>query len=150
MSNALKLVALDAEDLKVISAHVQDAVIKVGEISYKKADQQVVLPLNRFAWELASSRRLFFKKHERRLSVLHFSRVLSMRAKNIDPAKREEVLSLLAINFIKSDDKGDPSGEIELSFSAGAALSLKVECLEAQLSDLGAAWQTTNRPRHQT
>lgn len=150
MSNSLKLIALDQDDLKVISAHVQDAVIKTSEIAYQAAERQLIVPLHRFAWELPSSRRFLFKKHQRRLSVLHFSRVQSIKSKSIDRTNTDEVLSLLSVTFMADTSPDDPSGHVELVFSGGGALSLEVECLEVQLSDLDAAWETPNLPRHRT
>ncbi|MEC9245709.1 MAG: DUF2948 family protein, partial [Pseudomonadota bacterium] len=102
---------------------------------------------NRFVWE-NETRRSFLKKtpHERRRSILHFDRVQHVRAAGIDRSRPDEVLSLLALNFIPSEEA--PAGVVELIFSGGAALRLDVECIEARLTDLGAAWETPSRPRH--
>lgn len=145
MMDRLKLVALDEEDLKIISAHVQDAVMRVGDLAFHKAEKRFIVPMRRFAWE-REKRGLFGRKpHERRLSVLVFDRVLAARSAGIDKNKPEEVLSLLAVNFVRGEA---PSGTAELIFSGDAALSLEVECIEARLSDTGAAWETPVRPRH--
>lgn len=148
MSNPLKLMAMDVDDLNVISACVQDGIIKSSEIDYNAKTQQLVIPLNRFAWESPASRRWFFKKHERRRSVLHFERVEAMRSKLVNQSNEDEVLSLLTMNFSPKDEAANPSGTIELIFSAGARIAFDVECIEARLSDLGAAWSTANKPRH--
>ncbi|MCT7373953.1 DUF2948 family protein [Chelativorans salis] len=141
----LKLAALDDEDLSIISAHVQDAVLKVGDLVYQKREKRFALAMNRFAWE-KEKRGLFRREpHERRRSVLHFDRVLSARTAGIDKTKPDEVLSLLTINFVPDVT---PSGTVELIFSGDAAIHLEVECIEARLSDLGAAWETPVRPRH--
>lgn len=141
----LKLVALDEEDLKLVAAHVQDAVVKVGDMAFHPRQKQFVLPMNRFAWE--KEKRSFLRKptHQRHQSVLHFSRVLSVRAKGIDKNKPAEILSLLTIHFVRAEP---PSGTIELVFAGEAALCLEVECIEARLADTGAAWETFARPRH--
>lgn len=141
----LKLVALDEEDLKIVSAHVQDAVMKVGDLVFQKREKRFALGMNRFAWEKEKGGLFARRHHERRRSVLHFDRVLAVRTAGIDKTKPEEVLSLQAVNFLPG---AAPSGTVELIFSGGAAIHLEVECIEARLSDLGAAWETPLRPRH--
>ena len=141
--NSLKLVALDDEDLNIISAHAQDAVMKVGELEYLPAAKRFVLPMNRFAWEVKSG--LFRKHNERRQSVLHFDRVLAVKTSGIARDKPQEVLSLLAISFVPITA---PAGIVELIFSGGGTIMLEVECVEARLADLGGAWQASSRPAH--
>jgi hypothetical protein len=138
-----RLAAFDAEDLTVISALVQDAVCKIGDIRYAPAAATVSLMLNRFGWETAGKKR--DAKGERLRSVLHFSRVTAMRASGIDQTRKDDVLSLLALTFASGDL---PSGMVELAFSGGATLRLDVECLEAALSDTGAAWSAVATPHH--
>jgi len=140
----LKLAALDEEDLSIISAHVQDAVMKIGELKFQKREKRFAIVMRRFAWE--KEKKGFFRRHhERRLSALNFDRVLAARSAGIDLNKPDEVLSLLAIRFVPGKA---PSGTLELAFSGGATIHLDVECIEARLSDLGAAWETPVRPRH--
>ena len=140
---ALRLVALDEEDLNIVSAHVQDAVTKVGEIKFDARDKQLVLPVNRYAWE--KKRSLFSRRGERRRSVLHFDRVLGVRSSGINQSKGDTVLSLLAIEFAAGDA---PTGTIELTFAGGGAMMLDVEVIEVQLADVGGVWEATARPRH--
>jgi hypothetical protein len=139
----LRLVALDEQDLEIVSAHVQDAVTKVGDIQYSAADKQLVLPVNRYAWE--KKRGLFSRRGERRRSILHFNRVLAARSSGINQSDKDAVLSLLAIEFAVSEA---PAGEMVLIFAGGAAMSLQVEVIEVQLADLGGAWEAAARPRH--
>lgn len=142
--NLLKLIALDTDDLAVISAHVQDAVTKVGDIGFKPAEKRFLLPMHRFAWEAGTAR--FSKPHnERRNSVLDFSRVLSVKVSGIDRDKKQDVLSLLAVKFEENDA---PAGHVDLLFSGGGAIRLEVECIEARLADLGGAWEAASRPQH--
>ena len=135
----LKLVALDEEDLAIVSAHVQDAVMKVEDLDYAKASKQFILAMNRFAWEAG------VRKPERRRTILSFARVLAVRTQGIDPRKKEEVLSLLAIRFLPSEA---PSGTIELMFAGDASIRLGVEVIEARLTDAGGAWAASSRPAH--
>lgn len=143
--DALKLIALDGEDLQVVSAHVQDAVMKVGDLHYAPREKRFVAAMNRYAWENGGG--MFRKKRERRNSVLHFDRVIAARTHGIDPTRPDEVLSLLAVTFSPGDA---PAGVVELLFSGGGAIRLEVECIEARLSDLGGAWQASSTPVHRT
>ncbi len=148
MSETLKLMALDAEDLLVISAHVQDSVLRSSEIEYSPSNGQLIIPINRFAWDAPSARRLLFKKYQRRRSVLHFSRVTLLKSNMIDRRDDAEVKSLLSVTFHAAADENDPGGQIMLNFGGGGGLLLEVECIEAQLTDLGAAWQASSKPEH--
>jgi hypothetical protein len=141
--DGLKLVALDEQDLGIISAHVQDSVVKTGELEFLPGPKRFVLPIRRFAWEVKSG---FLRQHnERRQSVLHFDRVLGVKTSGINRDKPDEVLSLLAVSFLAI---AQPAGLIELVFSGGGAIMLDVECIEARLADLGGAWAATSRPFH--
>jgi hypothetical protein len=141
--DGLKLVALDETDLGIVSAHVQDAVAKVGDLRLLPAARRFVLPINRFAWEKATG--VVRQHNERRNSVLAFDRVNSVRASGIRRDRPEDVLSLLAVRFLPGEA---PSGEIELAFSGDATLRLSVECIEVRLADLGGAWEAASRPAH--
>lgn len=141
----LRLAALDEEDLSVISAHVQDAVAKVGEMTFSKREKRFTMVMRRFAWEKEKGGLFRRTSHERRLAALNFDRVLAVRSTSIDKNRPETVLALLAVRFMPSDA---PSGTIELAFSGGATIHLDVECIETRLSDLGAAWETPVKPRH--
>ena len=82
---------------------------------------------------------------QRRRTGLHFDRVLGVRSQNIRRGDPDAILSLLSISFEEADA---PSGDVLLTFSGGGTLRLAVECLEAQLMDLGPAWSTPNKPSH--
>jgi hypothetical protein len=139
----LKLVAMDEQDLAIVSAHVQDAVLKVSDIVWLPAEKRVLLTMNRFVWEKKA--RLFSREHERRRAVLHFEGVTGIRSTGIDRAKEDGVLELLAIQFSGTEA---PAGEIELDFAGGATMALAADYVEARLTDLGAAWSTAAKPRH--
>ena len=138
----LRLTAFDAEDLAVISAQMQDAVILAGDIRYLKRAGKLVLVGNRFAWEEAKADGHGFY---RRRTGLHFDRVLDVRAQRIRQDFPDAVLSLLAISFEPSEE---PSGKIRLDFSGGGKLEATVECIEAALDDLGPGWETAHMPSH--
>jgi hypothetical protein len=138
----LKFVVLDGEDLAVVSAHLQDAVLKVADVLYRPQEKRLVIALNRFDWEGAQADRPEFR---RRRAALRFERVLSCKCRNVQQRGKDAVLNLLAVEFAPADA---PSGIVTLTFSGDAALRLEVECLEAELADLGPAWTTASCPMH--
>jgi hypothetical protein len=138
----LKLVALEKDDIEVVSAHLQDAILKVGDILWQPHEQRLVLALSRFDWLAAND---LHPDLRRCLCALRFDRVTCLKRRNVDPAARDTVLNLLAVEFTESDP---PAGVVTLIFSGGAALRLEVECLEAELADLGAPWPAAARPKH--
>lgn len=141
----LRLIALDADDLAILSAHVQDAVLKVGEMRYMPAEKRFVLAMNRFAWEAPGAGAKRRREYQRRRAALHFERVETVRSAGIDRAAVETVLELLAVRY---EPLESPAGEIALDFAGGSTVRLSVECLEAQLADLGPVWSTAHAPRH--
>ncbi len=134
----LRLTAKDSEDLKVISAHMQDALVRLADIRYLSKTRQFALVANRFAWEQQP-------KSERRRAGLHFEHVLSVKQQGIVEQARDAVLSLLAISF---EPGPEPSGTVVLTFSANCTIRLNVEYLDLQLKDLGGAWATDLKPHH--
>jgi hypothetical protein len=138
----LKFVVLDEEDLEVVSTHLQDAVVKVSDVLWRPQEKRLVVALNRFDWESAQAAE---PEYRRRRSALRFERVLSCKARDVSPASTDGVLNLLAVEFGPTDE---PSGVVTLIFSGGAALRLEVECLEAELADLGPTWTTAICPAH--
>jgi len=138
----LKFVVLDEEDLEIVSTHLQDAVVKVSDVMWRPQENRLVVALNRFDWEGAQAES---PEYRRRRSALRFERVLSCKCRNVNPAGKDAVLNLLTVEFALADE---PSGVVTLIFSGGAALRLEVECLEAELADLGPSWTTTVCPAH--
>jgi hypothetical protein len=138
----LKLVALDRDDVEIISTHLQDAVLKVADVRWQPADKRLVVGVNRFDWEAAHDDRPAYR---RRRAALRFDRVLSFKCRNVDPANRNAVLNVLAVEFVENNP---PAGVVTLVCSGGAALRLEVECLEAALADLGPVWTTAACPDH--
>lgn len=139
----LKLIALDAEDLRVLSCHLQDAVIRVGDMAYLRHDMRFAAIANRFDWEVAAKDE--GASYQRRRAGLRFERVKSARVQGFDLQQKDTVLALLAVTFEPGEE---PSGAVMLHFAGGAAVRLEVECIEAELRDLGAAWRARTRPVH--
>ncbi len=146
----LKFAVLDEEDLEVVSAHLQDAVVKVADVLWRPGENRVVVALNRFDWESAQETAKGTSladrpEYRRRRSALRFERVQACKCRSLDPAGKDAVLNLLAVEFTETDS---PSGVVSLIFSGGAVLRLDVECLEAELVDLGPVWTAAKCPQH--
>ena len=131
MAPHLKLIALDADDLAVISAHVQDAHVQTADIIWRQGDKRLVVGMNRLDWEQTLSGET---APRRLIAALRFDRVLACKSRNIDLEAPEAALELLGIDFFPTEA---PSGSAVLMFSHGGALRLDVECLECELTDLG-------------
>lgn len=133
----LRLAALDTEDLTVISAHLQDAILRPEDLTYLAGEQRFLMAARRFDWTPDAPPR-------RRLSGLHVERVRSIKSRGLTPGDTTP-MSLLALTFEPTDA---PSGHIDLVFSGGAALRLEVECIEVRMKDLGPVWEAATRPGH--
>jgi Protein of unknown function (DUF2948) len=138
----LKLLALDEEDLAVVSSHLQDAVVRVGDMAYVPSQKRFAAIVNRFDWESATKDG---DRYQRRRTALRFDRVLRAQHKDLQPGKPDRVLSLLAIRFEVGEA---PSGTVTLFFSGDVLIQLDVECVEAELRDLGPSWPTRHKPEH--
>jgi hypothetical protein len=139
----LKLIALDEEDLSVVSSLLQDAVLRVGDMTYVPAQKRFAAVLNRFDWEKATKEG--DEDFQRRRAALRVDRVFGAQLKNVKPRASDRVLSLLAVRF---EPVEPPSGKVTLTFSGDASIQLQVECIEAELRDLGPAWRTRSKPAH--
>lgn len=136
-SAPLQLLAEDQEDLAVISAALQDAVAKVGEISYEARARRLTIAFNRFRWETGSRQRV--------RAALQLGGVLDLKARRIRRDRKDGVLELLAIRFEATEP---PGGVLTLSFAGGGDLRADVECIDAVLSDISQPWPTPRAPTH--
>lgn len=143
----LKLLALDEDDLQVMSAHLQDAVLRIGDLAYVPSENRFAMIANRFDWESAvegSSERK--KNFQRRRSAMRFDRVLGAKIQGIELTAKNAVLELLAIRFEEAET---PEGYVTLFFAGGGAIRLHVECIEAEMKDMGPVWKTKSKPEHE-
>lgn len=138
----LKLVAIDRDDLDVVATHLQDAVLRIGDIHWRPWEKRLVMALNRFDWECATCGDAHF---QRRRTALRFDRVHACKCRNMQADDKEAILNLLHIEF---DENNPPGGSVRFVFSGGAELRLDIECLEVELADLGPVWDTTHCPAH--
>jgi hypothetical protein len=143
MSGMLKLMAEDASDLDIIAAAAQDALLRVGDASYDKKARRFAAVINRFRWERAGEKGPF----ERVRSALSFEGVLSVKSRKVRMDAPDAVASLLSVSFMP--DAEPPGGCVRLVFAGGGEIALEVECLDALLMDMGAAWRTPRRPDHE-
>jgi hypothetical protein len=145
-TDELKLVALDKEDIAVVSAHVQDAMVRVADIFWQPQDHRFVLALNRFDWMTAVNAKPESNRDYRRCrTALRFERVNACKCRNLNQTNKDARLNLLAVEFAESDA---PAGVVTLTFSGGGAIRLEVECLEAELADLGEVSAAALCPEH--
>lgn len=141
----LKLIAMDAEDLAILSAHLQDACLKVGDMAYLPRRKCFAAIVSRFDWAGALAADGKPRTCERRQSALRFERVLGAEVQGFDLENKSQALCLLAIQF---EETNPPGGFVSLLFAGGAAIRLNVEIMEAELKDLGASWPAKTEPRH--
>ncbi|KQP28510.1 hypothetical protein ASF27_08015 [Methylobacterium sp. Leaf102] len=138
----LKLAALDSDDLAVISAHLQDAILRAEDLAYLTDTHRFVLVARRFDWSTEEG-----TAPRRRLTGVHFERVLGVRSRGIVPgASSDTPLELLAVTFTPGEA---PSGTATLIFAGNAAIQLDLECIEVRMKDLGPVWEVDGRPDHE-
>jgi len=134
----LKLLAQDAEDLAVVSAALQDAVGKVGDIHFEPGKRQLTVALNRFRWEATGS-------NERVRAAVQVGGVLGLKARKIRRDAKRAVLELLAVTFEPGEA---PGGAVVFEFAGGADLKAEVECLDVVLADVSQPWPAKGEPHH--
>ncbi|WP_114284405.1 DUF2948 family protein [Candidatus Halocynthiibacter alkanivorans] len=144
----LFLKALDAEDLQVLSALVQDAVLPMGEIRYDRSQRQFALLLNRFRWEDVPQAERRKRDFERVQSVLAIGDVMKVATSGIDPADKDLVLSLLSVSFEPGEDG---TGRVELTLAGDGAIALDVEAIDLTLKDVTRPYVAPSRhlPKHE-
>ena len=137
----LKLAATDAEDLEVVSARLQDAVLKLKNVSWQPRKRRFAAVVNRLQWESGGKTRV--------RAGLHFDGVLKVQSHKVKLGADEAVISLLAVRFTPNDGE-DPGGVIELVLAGGGAFRLTVECIDAELADMTSAWAARGKPDHES
>ena len=140
----LKLIAKTEEDLRVVSAHLQDSIANVSDIANLKKNKIFLMQLNRFMWE--DVEKGVFRKNKRIRTVLKFENVLKVFSKNINQKKKDNFLDFLAIETIKMPDN---NYEMKITFAGDSIIRIIVEVIEVTLDDQGEAWDTKNKPKHQ-
>ena len=129
----LRLVAQDAEDLKVISTLVQDSVLPLTELAFDARRRRFALLLNRFRWEDRAEAERVGRAYERVRSLLVVEDVRKVQTMGFDRADKELVLSLLSMSF---DPAEDGAGRLTLTLAGDGAIALDVEALDLRLDDV--------------
>jgi hypothetical protein len=148
--NRLRLRAEDAEDLTVISAHLQDAVVAVADIAFLPAENRLAMVLNRFCWECApQAESPAGPGSQRVLAGMCLDTVRGVKTLGIDRAKRGHLLELLSIRVLPKAPGGDAGGcVVELLFAGGQALRVTADRLALRLEDLEEPYPTSWQPKH--
>lgn len=132
----LRLLAEDATDLQIMSAALQDAILRPKDIRWEKEARRVTIVLSRFCWECGGSRVM---------SAMQFGDVQAVKSRRL-PRAPESALELLALDFEPTEA---PSGRVVLMFAGGGDLRIDVECLDGVLTDLSDRWPAKLAPSHQ-
>lgn len=140
----LRLIAQDVDDLKVVSAAIQDGVLKAENIKYDRRARRFSLEINRFAWEHADGKR---GPKTRVRSLLAFDSVLEVKSRAVNKSDPDMVMSLMNVDF-KPDDE-PPGGVIAILFSGDGELALTVEAIDVTLLDSDYEWNTRHTPDHE-
>ena len=141
----LKLIAKTEEDLRVVSAHLQDSIASVAEIANLKKNKIFLMQLNRFMWE--DVEKGVFRKNKRIRTVIKFENVLKVLSKNINQVSKDKFLDFLAI---ETNITPDNNYEMKIIFAGDSIIKVVSEVIEVTLDDQGESWDTKNKPKHQT
>ena len=139
----LKLIARTEEDLRVVSAHLQDSIASVADIANLRKNKIFLMQLNRFMWE--DVEKGVFRKNKRIRTILKFENVMNVLSKNINQLKKDKFLDFLAIETNITPDK---NYEMKIIFAGDATIRIISEVIEVTLDDQGEAWDTKNKPKH--
>ena len=140
----LKLIAKTEEDLRVVSAHLQDSIASISDIANLKKNKIFIMQLNRFMWE--DVEKGVFRKNKRIRTILKFENVLKVHSKNINQSKKDKFLDFLAI---ESNLLSNNNYEMNIIFAGDSIIKIISEVIEVTLDDQGEAWDTKNKPKHQ-
>ena len=139
----LKLIARTEDDLRVVSAHLQDSIVNLSNIANLEQSKIFLMQLNRFMWE--DVEKGVFRKNKRIRTILKFENVLKVDAKNINQSKKDKFLDFLTIESIKMPDN---NYEMRIVFSGDSIIKIISEVIEVTLDDQGEPWETKNKPKH--
>ena len=139
----LKLIARTEDDLRVVSAHLQDSIANVTDIANLEKNKIFLMQLNRFMWE--DVEKGVFRKNKRIRTILKFENVLKVHAKNINQSKEDKFLDFLTI---ESNKMPDNNYEMKIVFAGDSVIKVISEVIEVTLDDQGSAWDTKNMPKH--
>ena len=141
----LRLIARTEEDLRVVSAYLQDSIASISDIANLKKNNIFLMQLNRFMWE--DVEKGVFRKNKRIRTILKFENVLRILSKNINQLSKDKFLDFLAIETNITPDK---NYEMKIIFAGDSIIKVISEVIEVTLDDQGKAWDTKNKPKHKS
>ena len=141
----IKLMARTEEDLRVVSAHLQDSIASISDIANLRKNKIFLMQLNRFMWE--DVEKGVFRKNKRIRTILKFENVLNVLSKNINQQKKDKFLDFLAI---ETKIMPDNNYEMKIIFAGDSIIRVISEVIEVTLDDQGEAWNTKNKPKHKS
>ncbi|MEC7150711.1 MAG: DUF2948 family protein [Pseudomonadota bacterium] len=139
----LKLIARTTEDLRVVSAYLQDSIVNITNIASLEKNKIFLMQLNRFMWE--DIEKGVFRKNKRIRCILKFENVLKVFSKNIIQSKKDKFLDFLTI---ETNQMPDNNYEMKIVFAGDSIIKIISEAIEVTLDDQGQAWETKNKPKH--
>ena len=139
-SQPLRLLAQDAEDLTILSAALQDAVVRVGDIRFEPGPRTLTMAVNRYRWERAGS------GGGRIRSAVQFGGVMGVRSRNLRREVADAVVSVLSLGFAPGEP---PGGVLTVTLAGGGDLQMDIECIDVALSDVGDSWPARAEPKHE-
>ena len=131
----LRLLAEDADDLQIISAALQDAILRPVDIVWEKQARTLTIAFSRFCWECGGTRVM---------CAMQFGDVMAVKSRRLSRSP-DASLELLALDFIPTDT---PGGKVILMFAGGGDLRVDVECLDAVVTDISERWPARIAPTH--
>ena len=143
VTNNLKLMARNKEDLKVMSAYCQDSLVFIKDMVFLKKNKNFIMMVNRFMWEDAEKGA--FRQNKRIRCAIKFDEVLKVKSKKINQKNKNRVLEFLAI---KCNEIPNNNYEIKILFAGESIITLVTEFIEVIMHDLGQAWNVKHFPKH--
>ncbi len=141
--NILKLIGKNEEDLKIISAYLQDSIVLARDILYLEKNRTFIMILNRFMWEDAEKG--VFRENKRIRSAIKFEEVVNVKSKKINQNNNKKTLEFLALE--SNLDSGN-FYKIKIFFSGGGIITVTTEIIEVLMNDLGKPWNVKHFPTH--
>ena len=142
-ATGLKLIGKNHEDLKVISAYLQDSIAVIRDIVFLKENKTFIMIVNRFMWE--DVEKGVFRVNKRIRCAIKFEDVIQVKSQNINQKNKNKLLECLAI---ECKEILDNNYEIKIFFSGGNIITLISESIEVVMHDLGKAWNVKYVPKH--
>ncbi len=140
----LNLIGDNEEDLKVISAYLQDSVLVVRDMVFLKKNKSFIMMVNRFMWEDVEKGLL--RSNKRIRSAVRFEGTLEVKSKNINQKNPNKILEYLAM---KCDSDEDDNKKIKIFFSGNGIIILILEAIDVVINDLGKSWNVKSVPKHE-